>query len=699
MKKYVNKFIIGCVTACGLSVGMSSCSDYLDVDKYFEDLLTLDSAFSKRVYAEGFMANCFDHMRYEMTDISGGGDQTGWLNFASDDLIRCDRELRVKRYQNAEFSADDQINDDHWRRVYEPVRKATVVIYNIDKCDDMLMAERADIKGQARFVRGYAHWHLLQRYGPVPLAPEEGFDISASYDELSIPRSTLDEIVDYVEEDFLLAALSLNQNRTSNTIGKPTPAAALFARARLLLYYASPLYNGNKDLFSLRNQDGTQLIPQEEDRTKWVRAAAALREAYEYAVANNYALHTVTRDPAKSVDHLLIDDLNPSHPQYAALQTYATTDFPNGWKDIDPYESYAQVFNGELLPSQNKEVIFCLPNERDGVYTMVDHSLPRSLDGWNCIAVTQKQVDAYAMKDGRSIEDAKATNYFNQSKTVGIVDVPRSDYDEIGFTTKTNEYPFTPGIDVSLQYTNREPRFYVSVAFNGTVWDALSSGEERFQNLQTFYWYGTADGKQMGETANIMRTGIGLKKYVHPEDSKKSGGIIRNKYVPSMRMADLMLMYAEALNELPNGTHVYNEIEKTYSARPVEVIRDLPTLRSLIKPIRMRAGVPDFSDAVYNDQEELRKAIKRERQIELFAEQKRYFDLRRWKDARTEERGPIEGCNIDMPGTDLDSKQAFHTRTVVVTIPKVFEDRQYLWPIPTYELKKNIRLEQNPGWN
>ena len=61
--------------------------------------------------------------------------------------------------------------------------------------------------------------------------------------------------------------------------------------------------------------------------------------------------------------------------------------------------------------------------------------------------------------------------------------------------------------------------------------------------------------------------------------------------------------------------------------------------------VRMRAGVPDFSDEVYASKDKFRIYLKRERMIELMGEGKRYYDLRRWKDAPIEESLPVYGCN------------------------------------------------------
>jgi len=56
-------------------------------------------------------------------------------------------------------------------------------------------------------------------------------------------------------------------------------------------------------------------------------------------------------------------------------------------------------------------------------------------------------------------------------------------------------------------------------------------------------------------------------------------------------------------------------------------------MKTGIRQVRRRAGVPDYTMVEYQDRDVFRKKLKRERQIELMAEGQRYFDLRRWKDA------------------------------------------------------------------
>ena len=98
----------------------------------------------------------------------------------------------------------------------------------------------------------------------------------------------------------------------------------------------------------------------------------------------------------------------------------------------------------------------------------------------------------------------------------------------------------------------------------------------------------------------------------------------------TIRYGEILLIYAEALNELTSG-QVYHLT--TYTGADVEIQRSVDEMRYAIKRIRMRAGVPDYSEETYNNPNDFRVKLKRERQIELLGENSmRYFDLRRWKD-------------------------------------------------------------------
>ena len=77
------------------------------------------------------------------------------------------------------------------------------------------------------------------------------------------------------------------------------------------------------------------------------------------------------------------------------------------------------------------------------------------------------------------------------------------------------------------------------------------------------------------------------------------------------------------------------------------------------------------------------------------AENSRYFDLRRWKDAEYEESQQMYGCNAYMSKKERD---LFHTQVINSNLPTTFSRKMYFWPISHDQLRRNLRLTQNPGW-
>lgn len=646
------------------ALSFSACTDYINVDKYFYDQVSLDSAFSKRIYVDGWLSSAYSVMNKL-------GEYKEPFRWASDDLYHPD----MKEYVEGSYSADKPKGDENagesrlWK-YYEGIRKASTFLDNVDRCPELTMDEIADMKGQAHFLRAYCYWALIRVFGPVPLIPLEGLDADLSYEELSLPRAHFDEIVSFIDTELAETARLLPMRRTVNNLGRPTRGAALGLRARVLLYAASPLYNGNLDFFNVVDNKGNQLISQTYDESKWAKAAAAAKDVIELAKTSGlYELYTI----APKIGTL---DMYrpPVHPEYS------TKDYPDGWANIDPLLSYKSNFDGSVQGSKNPELIFTRTS--DGTGTINDwmyQALPRTISGNNRLCVTQKQVNAYAMNDGRTISEAANTG----------------DYVTTGFTTEaySENNPFLPA-KVSLMYNKREPRFYASIAYNGSVWEAASASEPRYRNQQIFYYRGTEDGKQ-GFKEECPLTGMTLKKFYNSEDSRTDGGYVIEKTEMTIRYAEILLIYAEALNELSEG-EVYHL--KTYSNEDVEIKRDEDEMRYAIKRIRMRAGVPDYTNETYKNQADFRVKLKRERQVELLGENSmRYFDLRRWKDALTEENQLLQGCNINISDDDTYIAD-FYKETPVSSVHKVFEQRMYLFPFPTYELKRNVNLTQNPGW-
>jgi len=663
---------------------ISSCKkDYLKSDQYFKDRLTVEKVFASKVYSEEWLAHVFEELKDINADVASKGHTPH--SFA-DDMYYGDRdkdydpsknELSYNMFKMGEYNENDK--QGTWTQSYRGIRNASTFIHNIYMNAEMSDVEIADYRGQARFARAYLYWLLLRKYGPIPLLPDEGLDYTESYDDLAIPRSTYEECAEYISNEMVLAAKemeTLGMTRGQDASARPTVGAALATRAKALLYAASPLANGNSSDFAARLTDdtGQPLLSADYNEEKWAKAAAAARDVMELGVYELY--WTPLRETGEDATVIPPKDNN-----------FSDKSWPEGWANIDPAKSYAQVFDGTLLPSGNPELIFSRGNNQGGqsIASIVAHQLPRSATGWNTHGLTQKLVDAYYMNDGKDApgKDKEIGRGDGSERLTGYV--TQEDYEDGKYK------PLREG--VSLQYANREPRFYASVAYNGSFWTLYNESQERNRNQQVFYYRNDDKGNGFNSSnAYWLRTGFGVKKFVHENDTYEGGDMsnIVAKAEPAIRYADVLLIYAEALNEL-DGSHSI----PSWRGDNYTISRDISQMQRGIHPVRIRGGVPDYPESIYSNKDELRETLKRERFIELVGEGQRYYDLRRWMDAPTEEALPVYGCNVLMGEGERD---LFHQPVAVWALKTTFADKMWFWPISHTELKRNKRLTQNPGW-
>ena len=672
----------------GISLGFYSCSDYLSVERYFNDRQSEERIFKSRDYTEQWLANAYSKLLGNNLDMAHRSYNV--TNY-SDDMIFNEGD-NGKVYRQFKFGEYSYSWQNSYYQSYTGIRQASILINNVDINEDFTPDEIADVKAQGRFIRAYLYWVLLKKYGPIPILPDGGVDYDVAYEGLSYPRNTYDECADYIAEEMKLAAKDLPKERDNQNITRPTRGAALAVRAKALLYAASPINNprsSDTEKFSdFTDDEGRMLMGQEYDNFKWAKAAAA---ALDVIKLNRYKLYTAPKrkNANAATAYAYPKTINPPFHQ-----KYSTENFPKGWADIDPFESYRSLFNGELYVAENPEIIFTRGDnsgsgqDKDGNITfnadytiatgLVKHQMPRSFGGYNCHGITGKQCDTYYMNDGSDFDRA----VFMDTCAVDKRFVSKKEADSQVLP------PLREG--VWKEYANREPRFYASVAFNGALWPMGSAKHDEYRNQQVWYYRGDADG-YVTSSEQWMPTGIGVMKFVNPMDSNKDGGFIKAKADPVIRYADILLMYAEALNELDKSYSV----ESWDGSTSYNLSRKAEEMSSAVSQVRIRAGLPDFEEGIYNDANEFRKFLKRERQIEFFAENQRYYDLRRWKDAPVEESQEIMGCNAMV---NKKNAELFYYQVPVPKLQAAFSRKMYFWAIDYDELKKNIHMTQAPGW-
>lgn len=206
----------------------------------------------------------------------------------------------------------------------------------------------------------------------------------------------------------------------------------------------------------------------------------------------------------------------------------------------------------------------------------------------------------------------------------------------------------------------RDPRLYRTVLCNGMTF---------MKNQIDTYEGGRFGAPVTGATL----TGYYLKKLMNETVSlDPTKPVTKNHHYPNYRYAEVLLNYAEAMNEWKG---------------PDATTADCPlTARKTLNEVRNAAKMPDVVAA---NQDEFRAKVRKERRVELAFEDHRFWDIRRWKIGEVVKN--IYGVKIQ------GSSNVFtYTKTLVQT--RIWDNKMYLYPIPQNELYVNENLSQNPDW-
>ena len=251
-------------------------------------------------------------------------------------------------------------------------------------------------------------------------------------------------------------------------------------------------------------------------------------------------------------------------------------------------------------------------------------------------------------------------------------------------TTTPEDDPihFTPNYTTIKMHLNREPRFMpilVLMVENGSPSNAVTTMKRAPYPIKS----------KKGDIAGVSDelyspTGYFTKKLVSYQNVNTSATNINASILsPIIRLSDLYLLYAEALNEL-------NETPTTDVYYYVQQVRNKAGLDeggSLVNTWRNHSNRPDKPTT----QRGMREIIQKERMIELAFEGHRYHDVRRWKLGSTYLNTQIKGWSV----LEQDPEYFYNAR---VLFTRKFMPRDYLWPIKTNSINRNPKLVQNPQW-
>lgn len=582
MKKYI--FI-----CLAVYTALSACkkNDFLDKTV---DLSNLNEAeiFSDSTKTFQFLTGIYSDVKFSFNKRRW--DNQGNLEMTTDDMeyrFYGGTQRIVILYSGAVSPGNFPIKDQ-WTTPYANIRRVNLFLKNLPKTP-LSAPLKKRMEGEARFLRAWYYENLIKSFGGVPLLADTVFsDINTNID---IPRNSYEDCVNYLvaELDACEKLLPAPDQYEERDYGRVTKGACLALKSRILLYAASPLFNGGMATLTYRNQEGlTERIKAAgyptADNSRWQKAADAAK-----AVMNS------------GYYQLVLDNTKPGNGFYSMFLTRKNSEY---------------IFFANQAPNIDIEQYYNPPSRSGGYY------------GYP----TQNFVNCFPMKNGKSINDQ------------------------------------TSGYNKDNPYVNRDPRFAYTIMYNGSKYSNKTAALEDV-------W--TYDGAPQ-DGYNVMTvTGYYCRKMCD-EKTSNANKVNTPRGLPLLRYGEIVLNYAEAINEAGNTAEAYQAL----------------------KEIRERAGIDAGTDGMYGlksglVKEELREVIRNERRIELSFEDHRFFDVRRWMIGMTVLNGFNKAMKITKTGTtykynEIDVEAAGRLRN--------FRPEMYLLPIYREEITKSPKMVQNPGW-
>lgn len=628
----------------------TTCEDYLDIVP--DNVATIDHAFTDRVSAERFLATIYSYMP-AIGDITSDP-----AILASDEWTVVEDEYYLSSigYLGNRIKLGHQNTNtpmlNYWegqqrgRGLFRALRDCNIFLENIDKVGpDLPDYERERWIAEVTFFKAFYHYYLLRMYGPIPLI-KENLPIASGIDEVKAYREPFDDCVEYIVEllDEAMEVLPLNITNIATEMGRITRPIAATLKAEVLVMAASPLFNGNDDYSTLVDNRGIKLFNPEEDSGKWTRAAEACKEAIDICHDARISLFTFTDSRF---------NLSEETRRLMSIRGAVTI-----------------RWNQELIWGNPVNTVTNLQRRTLPCFKYEDRSGPHIRPDMSADFL---MTELFYSHNGVPISEDTSYDYTGRYETTTIED-DHFYYIKEGFTTaKLNTY--------------REPRFYANLGFDTGYWFGngrtidVGQGSESETPWIMKMKSREVSGKNSG--LRYSRSGYFVKKTSNFESATNAtGSLSETRYTyPIMRLADLYLLYAEALNESLNApsSDVYYYLD---------LIRERAGLEGVVESWSNYSSMPNKPLSKSG----MREIIQQERLIELCFESKRFWDIRRWKQGHIYYNRPERGWNADGSSTE--------TYYNVTTYNQLqFTLKQYLWPIREAELRKNNNLVQNPYWD
>lgn len=675
-----------------LSFNLVSC-DYLDVVP--PEQAGLQDATKTRRSTLGFLFTCYAGLQAVDTPI----DHTAALCGSTDEYVlpiewRNDSGAYWDDYAFNLISAAN--TDGLWDTYYKYIGQCYLFLRQVEEhpgetlLHEWLPGEKEQWLAEARFLIAYYHFALLRKYGPIPIVTEyKPQNTSAS--EFG-GRCHFDYCVNWIVSRLDIAAQDLPPTREGTEWGRATSTMAKALKARILMYAASPLWNGKFPYSSWKNKTSTpgdkefftgadakyqeavgcddygiELVSSSYNGKKWERAMEACQAALDFATNEGECRLYGTQEADMKLYQTELGNNDKWLPYVPGKEDNDIAE-NREFKERVMMLRYAVA---SRYPA-NKELIWGLTGiningriqGRIPVHIFQTGNKTAWAGGYSAISPTLYTIEHFYTEDGMLPEEAAATGDFT----------PRTEwFKRAGVTGNKRE-------DIVNLYVNREPRFYAWMAFDGGDYGSkllkTSSGDAGspcILNMKTSAGHGY-DLARSPRNYNV--TGFMTQKFVNPTAQFVfDGGAFQageSKPIPIIRLAELYLNLAECQANV-GGVNLADALAN-------------------LKVVRDRAGVP--TPTTVPEQERLIEMIHNERFIEFWNEGHRYHDVRRWAEGKKYFGAKCEGLNEMVKDVSFED---FNVPTAI-NQPYRWDDRLYLAPIQNAEVYRNPQMVQAYGY-
>ena len=655
--KSIVKYIFPIVLACTVA----SC-EWLDVVP--DNIATLDHAFADRYTAEQYLGTCY----WGMPRSGDWGANPGIFG-ALEMLMNEERSTWGEMQFGLGNNSPGRAYMNYWgstgnrnRSLYAGINECNTFLDNIERVKDLPAYEMQRWIAEVKLIKAYNHFYLIKHYGPIcPL--KVNTPVGESTSGVRVYRQKIDDCFEYVLEliDEVISSGSLPVFIPSEAtqLGRFTVAAAYFLKARVLVYRASPLFNGNTDYEAFKNHEGEPFFNQTYMPERWTTAKQACLDAIEKCQEAGHRLYDYTRD-------------------YATMRPISdTTKHQLGMRS-----AISERWNPELVWGNTHFGIQWDELQRASMTRFEPTGGNHGGMPEGALSIPFRIVDKFYSRNGIPIEDDPEylTRYglsYSQRRTAistSVADTPEIE-DQV--------YYVQLGSHTAAQNLDREPRFYSTLGFDRGKWyghshrDA-SRGDKGAEYVQNRWGENSSAmfGDQYNATGYLNKKIVSLNGSFVAANSFSSNNM--NYPFPDMRYADLLLLTAETLNETDASA------EEVFAF--VDLVRERAKLNGVVE-----SWAKSSRPSLPTTKEGRREIIQRERTIEFIGEGWNYWDLRRWKIINRELNGPVLGWSTL-------KEDVLDYYTVNTVYQQRFNHRDYFAPIPDRDIINNPSLKQNPGW-